>query len=92
MENNHGNVKKSAEDLHQVMQTIDRNLASGWFKERALLRLYKTDQNPTDYQNVIALIKNKTWTFIFKASRGGCECHCTSPGRIISYWLATLLS
>jgi len=64
------NVKELTEESSflnaAAVLSQDKILGTGWFKERAMLRLKQLNHKSTDYQRLLQDIKNKSWTFIFK--------------------------
>lgn len=66
--NNQNNVKQPPQVglPAESEMVIENNLTPGWFKQRALLRLYVLNRQPEYYRNLLATIKSQTWNFVFK--------------------------
>jgi membrane protease YdiL (CAAX protease family) len=64
------NVKEPTEEKSfltaAAVLSQDKILGTGWFKERAMLRLKQLNRQSADYQKLLQDIKNKSWTFMFR--------------------------
>lgn len=64
------NVKQPANmqpiQLAENVHIIEKNLPPGWFRERALFRFYKSNNLSKNYQDLLVIIKDKTWSFVLR--------------------------
>ncbi len=50
----------------ESMAVIEKSLTPGWFTQRAWLRFYMLNHQPEHYQDLLTVIRDKTWNFVFR--------------------------
>lgn len=61
----HPDESKCALPLN-AQAVIEKTFTTGWFRERALLKLFEIRQQAALHRDLLESIKDKTWNFLFK--------------------------